>query len=129
MLGDNEAGESLLNQLNGNIKFIIGNHDTNNRIKIYEKYGEVLGYATIIKYKKKMFYLSHYPTLTANFDDITKGEIVNLCGHVHTFNKFLDMNKGIIYHCEMEAHNCYPILLEDIMTDIKNYINERGNKE
>lgn len=130
MLGDNEVGESLLKQLNGNIRFIIGNHDTNSRIKIYEKYGEILGYATVIKYKKQTFYLSHYPTLTANFDDIGKGTVMaNLCGHSHTLNKFSDMNKGVIYHCEMEAHNCYPILLDNVIADIKNYINERGNKE
>ena len=130
MLGDNEVGENLLKQLNGNIKFIIGNHDTNSRIKIYEKYGEILGYATVIKHKKKVLYLSHYPTLTGNFDDAARGGTLNLCGHVHTFDKFLDTDKGAIYHCEMDAHNCYPILLDDVITDIKNYcINERGNKE
>ena len=130
MLGDNEVGENLLKKLNGNIRFIIGNHDTNSRIKIYEKYGEILGYATVIKHRKKMLYLSHYPTLTGNFDDAVKGGTINLCGHLHTFNKFLDTDKGAIYHCEMDAHNCYPILLDDVITDIKNYcINERGNEE
>lgn len=126
MLGNNEVGENFLKQLNGNIKFIIGNHDTNSRIKIYEKYGEILGYATVIKHGKKTLYLSHYPTLTGNFDDAKRGGTLNLCGHVHTFDKFLDTDKGAIYHCEMDAHSCYPILLDDIIADIKNY---RGNKE
>ena len=130
MIGDNEVGENHLKQSNGNTKFIIGNHDTNSRIKIYEKYGEILGYATVIKHKKKMLYLSHYPTLTGNFDDDKTGGSLNLCGHIHTFDKFLDTDKGAIYHCEMDAHNCYPILLDDVIADIKNYyINERGSKE
>ena len=77
-----------------------------------------------------MLYLSQYPTLTGNFDDAKKGGTLNLCGHIHTFDKFLDTDKGAIYHCEMDAHNCYPILLDDVITDIKNYyINERGSKE
>ena len=101
MLGDNEVGENLLKQLNGNIKFII-------------------------KHKRKVLYLSHYPTLTGNFDDAAKGGTINLCGHLHTFNKFLDTDKGAIYHCEMDAHKCCPILLDDVITDIKN---NRGNKE
>ena len=46
------------------------------------------------------------------------------------FDKFVDIDKGAIYHCEMDAHNCYPILLDDVIADIKNYyINERGSKE
>ena len=34
------------------------------------------------------------------------------------------MDKGIIYHCELDAHNCYPVCIDTIIEDIKNYIKE-----
>lgn len=30
------------------------------------------------------------------------------------------MNKGLIYHVDLDAHNCYPILIDNIIEDIKN---------
>jgi calcineurin-like phosphoesterase family protein len=61
MLGDVEVGKEFLSQLKGKIHVIIGNHDTSARIKIYESFGWDVQYATVIKYKKHQFYLSHYP--------------------------------------------------------------------
>lgn len=128
MLNDNECGKRCIEQLNGNIHMIRGNHDTNARIEIYKDCKNVVAvgsYAEVIKYKKYHFYLSHYPTLTSNFDGdrSLKQRVINLCGHSHTDNKFLDMNKGLIYHCDMDAHNCYPVLLDDIIEDIKEVVN------
>ena len=92
---------------------------------MYKQYGfDVIGYAHVLNYKGYIFYLSHYPTLTANGDDHKPLErrVINLCGHVHTPNKFLDMDKGLIYHVELDAHDNKPILLDDIIEDIKEYI-------
>lgn len=125
MLGDNEKGIHCIQQLNGNIHIIPGNHCTNSRITMYKQYGfDVIGYAHVLNYKGYIFYLSHYPTLTANGDDHKPLErrVINLCGHVHTPNKFLDMDKGLIYHVELDAHDNKPILLDDIIEDIKEYI-------
>ena len=51
MLNDNFEGINCLRRLNGNIKIIFGNHDTDTRKDLYkELYNvEVLGYATLIK--------------------------------------------------------------------------------
>ena len=72
------------------------------------------------------FYLSHYPTLTSNLDsnEPLKARVINLCGHSHTQDRWADWDKGLIYHVEMDAHNCYPVLLDDIIEEIKNKVEE-----
>lgn len=132
MLNDNDKGMYYLRKLKGKIHIIIGNHDTDTRLKLYESLPnvEVVGYATIIKYKKYRFYLSHYPTLTSNYTDGEglHGKIINLCGHTHTTDRFLDMDKGMIYHVELDAHNNTPVDIEDIIRDLREYIRGRNNE-
>ena len=52
------------------VKYILycGNHDSDVRKEFYQCLTNVVEvtYATIIKYKKCHFYLSHYPTITSN---------------------------------------------------------------
>jgi calcineurin-like phosphoesterase family protein len=129
MLGDNELGLKCIKSLKGKIHIIRGNHCTDTRIELYKTCDnviEVLGYANILKYMGYHFYLSHYPTLTSNYDDnkLLKRRVINLCGHSHTKDKFIDMDKGLIYHVELDAHQNKPVLIDDIIEDIKNYIKE-----
>lgn len=128
MLNDNENGIGCLSCLNGNIKIILGNHDTDNRIKIYKELElhsngriEVLGFADIIKYKKYRFYLSHHPTFTSNLDDrdSIRSHLINLFGHTHQKTKFYQ-EIPFMYHVGLDAHNCYPVSLDQIIEDIKN---------
>ncbi len=118
------ANKEIIESLNGKIHIITGNHCTNPRIEMYGTCAnvvEVIKHATVLKYHKQHFYLSHYPTLTANKDEDRplKEKAINICGHSHTKNPLEDFDKGLIYHVEMEAHNCYPVLLDDIIKDIK----------
>ena len=127
MLNDNEKAEQYLARINGKKIFIRGNHDTNPRVEIYKKYtNEEIKWADVIKIKKRNIYLSHYPTLCSNYDmgKSLKTRVINLCGHTHTTNKFIDMKLGLIYHCELDAHNCKPVLIDDIITDIRLYLKE-----
>lgn len=131
MLNDNAKGIECINRLNGNLHIVAGNHDTANRIQEYVnlKAGtEFWGYAVPYKYRKYNFYLSHYPTLTSNLDvdKPLKARVISLCGHNHTQDRWIDWDKGLIYHVEMDAHNCYPVLLDDIIEEIKNHITERS---
>lgn len=124
ILTDTEKGLEYFKQLNGNIMLIRGNHDSDARMQLYTELPNVtyLGYANMLKYKKWMFYLSHYPTITSNLDDKDKplkARVINLCGHSHTKDKWADINKGLIYHVELDAHNNYPVLLDDIIEEIK----------
>ena len=122
-LSDTEDAIKYIKNLKGNIIWIRGNHCTTNRIKrISEACPNIhlLGtpdtsYATVIKSGKWHFYLSHYPTLTGNREEWRK--IVNLCGHSHTQDKWADWDK-MCYHVEMDAHDCYPVNLEEIKNDI-----------
>ena len=37
------------------------------------------------------------------------------------------MDKGLVYHVEVDAHNCYPISIDDIVTEIKTFISLDNN--
>lgn len=123
MLGKLEDGMICLRELKGCIHIIRGNHDSDGRIAAYMNSWNIIDvvYADVIKFHKRHIYLSHYPTLCANYDDYKRFATINCCGHLHTTDKFADMDKGLIYHCEVDAHNGYPILLDQILNDIHKY--------
>lgn len=126
LLMNNKTGLSCVRRLNGRLHIVRGNHDTDVRMRDYEKLPnvvEICGWATTLKYKKFTFYLCHFPTLTANYDieKPLKRRTINLCGHSHTTDKFADMDKGTIYHCEVDAHDGYPVSLDKIIADLKEY--------
>jgi calcineurin-like phosphoesterase family protein len=121
ILGDLESGINLFNQLNGNIHLIWGNHCTNNRKIAMSKCPnvvEVIGYAGVLKYNKYHFYLSHYPTLTSNYDDDKPLRVRQLClaGHTHSTSIFEDCGS---YNVAVDAHGCYPISIDQIIEDFK----------
>ena len=126
ILGDPDNIE-YVKRLNGKLHIVLGNHDTSNREKMYRGLPNVVEVAEVgirLKYKKHHFVLTHYHMMTGNLDDKDKGlkaRIINLCGHSHTIDKYQDMDKGIIYHCEGDAHDCYPILIDDIIQDLYNW--------
>lgn len=129
MLNNNEGGIRKLNQLAGKIYILAGNHDTSTRIQLYANIRPTIltmGLAYILKYQDYHFYLSHYPVLCSNYDTDKplKRQMISLCGHSHTTDKFKDMDKGVIYHVELDAHDNKPILLDDIIEDIKKYKGE-----
>lgn len=123
MGGDEKEWNRVYNQLIcQNIHYIQGNHDTNKKMDIYDGYGfEYHGYADVIKFGKKMtFYLSHYPTMVGNYGD--KKPLWNLSGHTHSKDKFEYGQYGI-YNVALDAHNCYPVSVEEILKDIYQYNN------
>lgn len=124
MLSDDELGIELIKSLKGWIHIIRGNHDTRMRLDKYLRCPRVvqIDNAFYLDYQKYHFYLSHYPTITSNldYDKPLKQRLLNLCGHTHTTDKWLDADKGYIYHCEVDAHDCKPVLLDTIIEDFKN---------
>ena len=122
-LGELESGINLFNQLPGKIHLIWGNHDTDRRKEAMSKCNnvvEILGYATILKYNKYHFYLSHFPTCTTNFDDYTKPlrqRTLSLSGHTHSKELFELYGS---YNVAIDAHNCFPVSIETIINDFKN---------
>lgn len=123
MLNDNDKGMEFLKRLNGNIYILAGNHDTPARIQRYYEAKNVVEtgkYSDILKYKGYTFYLSHYPTVTGNYDDSQKSLkrlVINLYGHTHQKEKFYNDNPLMYCVCQ-DAHNCYPVNLDKIIEEI-----------
>ena len=131
-LGKVEEGLKLIAQLNGNLHIIRGNHDTD---KKEEKYLELpnivtVEFATIYKYKKVIFWLSHYPTITSNYDDDKPWakHLVCLFGHTHQEQPFYNDNP-YMFNVGMDAHNCTPISIEEIIESIRNKKQELNNEK
>lgn len=123
MLRDNSA-ISIIKQLRGSIHIVRGNHDSEERVKLYRDCWNVVEVSEgqFWGYKGHRFFLSHWPTMTSPKEEETKkfkSRIINLCGHRHTKDRFVDFDKGLIYHVELDAHNMMPVSIEWIMSDIR----------
>ena len=116
MMGDLNSGIELLKQLKGHKKLAIGNHDTDARIKAYKEHNifEDIQFAYRLKYKKKHYFLSHYPTIVDNVN----GAVINLYGHIHSTDKINEVNPHG-YHIGVDSFNCYPVSIEEIFEDMK----------
>jgi len=129
MLNNNEEGIRLIKQLKGNIHVVRGNHDSDVRMNLYNTCYNIVEITEgqFFQYNQYHFYLSHYPCLTSNYDDDKplKAKIINLCGHRHDKNKFCDMDKGIIFHVELDTNNMHLWLIDDIINEIKKYYNSQ----
>ena len=124
VMSDVQLSIPYIKALNGNIKWIFGNHDSEKKVDMICEANpniQVVGWAEMLKYEKKYFYLSHFPTLTSNADDSHLWHrVINLYGHTHQQTNFLYPDNPFIYHVGVDSHNCYPVNIEEIITDIKN---------
>jgi calcineurin-like phosphoesterase family protein len=127
LLGNNDYGIQCLQSLNGKLHIIRGNHDSEARLKLYNQCPNVIEVteAKFLSLKKYNLFLSHYPSFCGNHDSekSLKKQTINLCGHSHTKDRFADFNMGLIYHVELDAHNCFPVAFEDVIKDIQEGIN------
>lgn len=120
--------KQLIERMNGRLHLIRGNHDTDNRVSMYKTCSNVVecgNWADVIKYKKCHFYLSHFPTITSNVEKehITQATL-NLFGHTHQTAKNYE-NNPYMYHCGVDSNNCYPLLLDDIILEMKENMRAR----
>jgi len=122
MLGDNAHGIECVKRLNGHIKLIRGNHDTDARWKLYGTLPnvELIGWADVIKYKKYNFYLSHHPTMTSNLEKAPhlRMHLINLYGHTHQMGKFYQ-DMPYMFHVGLDSNDNRPILLDDAIELMK----------
>lgn len=125
MLNDNVYGLECLKLLNG-VKYAVrGNHDTDTRWPLYSAVGvQTLGWAHYLNYRKYHFYMSHFPTLTGNLEAESLHQMtLNLHGHTHSKDMFYE-DRPYMFNVALDAHNCYPVLLDDIIEHMKNKVNE-----
>lgn len=124
MLGpDPYVGINFINQMNGKKIMILGNHDTKRRVEVYDEYYIPTFDALRIEYKGYKFFLCHYPAMTANFESNIKECTISLFGHTHQQNSFCN-EMPWLYHVGADSHDCYPVLLDNVIQEIKDKVKE-----
>lgn len=129
-LGDVMLGPTnsihYLERLSGHIHIILGNHDTNTRVEMYQNCWNVedVQWATYRKINGYHFYMSHFPSITANFEkESLKRCTINLYGHTHQKTNFY-YEMPFMYHVGVDSHNCTPVSVEEIIHDMEQKVKE-----
>ena len=104
------------------IRLIVGNHDTDVRLRLYDELGFTWSFGARMRYGKYHFFLSHYPTLTANpgEDKLTLAHI-NLYGHIHS-SYFWISDNPFAFQVGCDANRCEPIEITTIIKELKENI-------
>lgn len=127
--GGQEALNQLKNyieQLNGTVIIVQGNHCTDKRIDLYRQCKNVqqVEVATTLNYRGYHFYLSHYPTLTGNLEkEPLKQMTLNLYGHTHQKTNFYE-DRPYMYHVGVDSHDCYPVFIDQVIQDMNDKVKE-----
>lgn len=123
--GDFSYGLSILEKLNGRLIIIRGNHDSEGKIERYKSCHNVMSAgdaALYLNYPIKgsyHFYLTHYPTLVSHKKlKPVKTALLNLYGHTHQKEHFYEGHPYMYCVC-LDAHDLKPVLLDDIIEEIK----------
>ena len=120
---DIDAARKIVNMLNGIKILVVGNHDTRAKLKLYEELGIEIVYAMPLEYKGRQFYISHYPTLTADLNSSPDHAIFDLFGHTHSKKMFYE-ERPYMYNVAVDAHNCTPVSIDQIYNDINDKIKD-----
>ena len=125
ILGDVILGDTgnieYVKRLSGKLHIVLGNHDTSKREEMYRNLPNVVEVAEVgirLKYKKHHFVLTHYPMMTGNLEkESLKQMSLNLYGHTHQLTNFYN-DMPYMYHVGVDSHDCYPVLLDDIIEEM-----------
>lgn len=115
-----EEGLELINKLNGKLHLVRGNHCTDKRWAAYSMLPNVVeqSNAIYLKYKGFHFYMSHYPTFTANLEkESLKQCTINLYGHTHQQSNFYN-DIPFMYHVGVDSHNNCPVSIDEAICDM-----------
>lgn len=128
-LDDIPQAAKWISYLNGTILLVSGNHDTQAKMNYFKNECHNLmavngvynhSFAAMLKLNKINYYLSHYPTLTSNYDEqYFIQHIISLHGHTHSPKTWEDANNPFLYNVAVDAHGGYPIHIDQITADIK----------
>ena len=121
-----DKNKELIEKLNGTLHIVRGNHDTFARLEMYRGCKNVVEVENVIylDYKNYHFYMSHYPTITSTLEkDSLEHCLLNLYGHIHEKEHFYK-DMPFMYCVGCDAHDCKPILLDDIIKEMKNKCKE-----
>ena len=118
MMGSLEEGRKCIEQLNGKIVLVRGNHDTPKRLEMYKELGIDVHDIFYLPYKGRYFIMCHFPIASQEFIDMVihdNSEVVNLYGHVH-HNAPKGHCNGT-YHVGVDTNNLTPISIEQIWNE------------
>lgn len=127
--GGKEAWENILDQLNGHIYLVVGNHDHK---RIRQGLGDRFEYIAMqmrVKVNKQLIYLNHYPYLC--FDGGFKN-IWQLFGHVHSRINNTNGDASRLqylyptqYDVGVDNNNYTPVSFEQVRAIIQKQIDEQ----
>ncbi len=123
---DQDYVQNTLKKLNGHIILVRGNHDSDAKVRLYGCSSKIedIVWATQITYKKRLFFISHYPTMTGNFDTNPDRVIINIFGHTHSPDKFYE-GQPYMYNVACDAHDCTPVSIDEIYDDVMKALYKR----
>lgn len=115
---DKDKIRNLVLSLPGRIHLIIGNHDTDAKIELYQSCENIveIAFATRIIHNGRAYYLSHYPTHTSSLEASPKHCVINLYGHIHAANKFYE-DRPYMRNVSVDANNNRFLTFEEIEQD------------
>ena len=120
VLGDFFMGQltsikEIFDRLNGKVILIRGNHDTKNRLAVYEEWGIEVKDIAYLPYKGRYFVMCHFPIASKEFIDMVRrdnSEVIILYGHVHS-----NAPKGYVdgtYHIGVDTNDLAPVNIHQI---------------
>ena len=71
--------------------------------------------------------MSHYPTLTANYDQKKFSQhVIAVHGHTHQRSNWIDLKNPFTYHVGVDSHNNAPVHIDEVISDVRQRWNELG---
>lgn len=107
-LGPVENVPPLLDRLQGKITLVRGNHDTDNKVKLYQSRGIVVVEALITMHGSYRVQIAHHPAMSRL--DCAAADVI-VCGHVHELWTTLDRNINV----GVDVRSFAPIAWEEIL--------------
>ncbi len=132
---DTELSKRILQELKGKIYLILGNHDgwdsdihssASPKVEIFRRANNIIGIerAFQFEYKGRLFYLSHYPTITTTPYSSPQTAVFNLFGHTHSRDIFYN-DSPFMFNVSVDAHNNYPVSMDEVSRLINLQISNR----
>ena len=127
-----DVNKEWIDMIKQELKVIVVSNGIDKKVERYLELPNVVSvqYADVLKYGKAVFWMGHYPTITANYDDDKPWakHVVCLFGHTHQEQPFYNDNP-YMYNVGMDAHNCTPITIDEIVADIRKKKEELNNEQ
>lgn len=118
----------FVNQLNGNIHLILGNHDNKKYYRYMNKIVAIDEYK-MIRIGDDNIMLHHYPPFhTQNKIPKNMEPDLYLCGHVHEAWRFNEFHNIPVYNVGVDVNNFSPVCLPDIWRRIGAWRKNNGNR-